>query len=63
MERVVNVLRNVTENGDTKVEHVVSKQAVMNEKVDVEKLEFAVSEPVTKIGMFILVELGSFGAF
>lgn len=56
MERVVNILRNVTKDGDAEVENVVSENTVMDEEVDVEQLKFAPGEPVSEVDVVILVE-------
>ena len=56
MERVVNILRNVTKDGDAEVENVVSENTVMDEEIDVEQLKFAPGEPVSEVDVVILVE-------
>ena len=56
MERVVNVLRDISKNGDSEVKDIISEDSIMNEKVNVKQLEFTICEPISKVNFLILVK-------
>ena len=53
MEGVENILRNITEDGNTEVKNVVLEHAICHKEHDVVDLEFGVGIPVAKIWILI----------
>lgn len=63
MDRVIDILRNVTQYRDSKIQNVVSEQTVVDKEVNIEKLELTPSEEVPEVHLVLLVELSSIWAF
>jgi hypothetical protein len=63
MEAVVNVRRDISQNRDSKIKHIVLECSVLNEEVEIEKLILRGCEEVPENGRACDVEFRSIWSF